>query len=191
MSEQKIQHTQQTFVSLGDEYLVQYFLCAHKAFRKNQILSRLFSMGHSLELYVKAALVSSDGVPPNGHNVPELINKFDSSLSLTAEEIKTGESLFGTNVTNIELQAWYEHEEAMELYQAQRFLQDLKYYLYKDGQIIFPARKSLKPINTRYLELVKTLRSSIKYRQSEQDQELVELVEHLGFENNPALQVLQ
>lgn len=190
MPDQQIQHVQQTFVSLGDEYLIQYFLCAHKEFRANQILSRLFSMGHSLELYVKAALVSSEGTPPSDHNVPELIKKFDPQLALTHEEIAVGQSLFGTNVSNIDLGVWLQHEEAMELYQAQFFLKDLKYYLYKDGRIIFPARKSLRPINGRYLGIVKTLRASIKCRQSEQDKTLIDLVGRLGFQQNPAFLVV-
>lgn len=190
MTDQRIQHVQQTFLALGDEFLIQYFLCAHKAFRKNQILTRLFSMGHSLELYAKAALVSSEGVPPNGHDVPNLISKFDLALSLTPEEIAAGKALFDTDVNNVDLGLWFKHEEAMELYQAQFFLKDLKYYLQKDGKIIFPARKSIKPINGRYLEIAKTLRSSVKYRQSEHDQTLVELVGQLGFEENPALQVV-
>ena len=51
MNAERMQHSQQTLLALGDEFLIQYFLCAHKEFRESQILSRLFSMGHSLELY--------------------------------------------------------------------------------------------------------------------------------------------
>ena len=45
---ERMPHVQQTFLQLGDEFLIQYFICAHKAFRSNQILSRLFSMGQQL-----------------------------------------------------------------------------------------------------------------------------------------------
>jgi len=185
-----MQHVQQTFLALGDEFLIQYFLSAHKDFRGNQILSRLFSMGHSLELYAKAALVLHDGAPPTGHDVPALIAQFDRSLILTPDEIAAGEALFSSDVSNVDLGLWLKHEEAMELYQAQYFLKDLKYYLTKDGKIIFPARKSLRPINGRYLELVKKLRLSMKYRDSEHDRILVDLVARLGFEVNPALQLV-
>jgi HEPN domain-containing protein len=190
MTAERMQHVQQTFLTLGDEFLIQYFLCAHKGFRGNQILSRLFSMGHSLELYAKAALVSHDGVPPTGHDVPTLIAQYDPALILTPDEVAAGEALFSSDVSNVDLGLWLKHEEAMELYQAQYFLKDLKYYLTKDGKIIFPARKSLRPINGRYLELVKKLRLSIKYRDSEDDRILVDLVGRLGFEVNPALQLV-
>lgn len=189
-ADERMQHVQQTFLALGDEFLVQYFLCAHKDFRESQILSRLFSMGHSLELYAKAALVSPEGVPPTGHDVPGLIAQFDPALELTTNEVAAGEALFGSAVSNVDLGLWMEHLEAMELYQAQYFLKDLKYYLTKDGKVIFPARISLNPINGRYLELVKKLRASMKYRDSEHDAVLVDLVGRLGFEVNPALQVV-
>ena len=183
-------HVQQTFLGLADEFLVQYFLCAHKDFRGNQILSRLFSMGHSLELYAKAALASNDGVPPTGHDVPTLIAQFDPTLSLTADEIAAGEALFSSNVNNVDLGLWFNHDEAMELYQAQYFLKDLKYYFAKDGKIIYPAKKTLRPVNGRYLALVRTLRLSLEYRNAEHDSALVDLIGRLGFEVNPALQVV-
>jgi hypothetical protein len=185
-----MKHVQQTFLVLGDEFLVQYFLCAHKDFRGNQILSRLFSMGHSLELYAKAALVSPDGVAPTGQDVPALIGQFDPALMLTADEIAAGEALFSSDVNNVDIGLWLKHEEAMELYQAEYFLMDLKYYLAKDGKIIYPARKSLRPVHGRYLELVRKLRFSIKYRDSEHDRVLIDLIGRLGFEVNPALQVI-
>jgi hypothetical protein len=78
----------------------------------------------------------------------------------------------------------------MELYQAEYFLKDLKYYLTKDRQVIFPARMSLKPVNGRYLDLAKKLRTPMKYRDGEHDRALVDLVGRLGFEVNPALQVV-
>jgi hypothetical protein len=185
-----MQHVQQTFLALGDEFLIQYFICAHKDFRGNQILSRLFSMGHSLEVYAKAALVSSAGVPPTGHDVPSLIAQYDPTLALSPEEVAVGEALFGSKATDIDLGLWSMHQEAMELYQAEYFLKDLKYYLTTDREIIFPARMSLKPVNGRYLDLAKNLRTSMKYRDSEHDRVLVDLVGRLGFEVNPALQVV-
>ncbi len=185
-----MQHVQQAFLALGDEFLIQYFLCAHNHFRGNQILSRLFSMGHSLELYAKAALVSPQGVPPTGHDVPSLIAQYDPALGLTTDEVAAGEKLFGSDVRNVDLGLWLKYEEAMELYQAQYFLKDLKYYLSRDGKIIFPARKSLKPINGRYLEIVKNLRASMKYQGNEYDRVLVDLISQLRFETNPALQVV-
>jgi hypothetical protein len=190
MITESMQHVQQTLLVLGDEFLIQYFLCAHKDFRGNQILSRLFSMGHSLELYAKAALVSPEGVPPTGHDVPSLIGLYDPALGLSKEEVAAGEALFGRDVTNIDLGLWSKHEEAMELYQAQHFLVNLKYYLTKSGEVIYPARKSLKPINGRYLEIVRNLRASMKFRNKEHDRALVDLVGKLGFEVNPALQVV-
>ncbi len=190
MNEERIQHIQQTFLALGDEFLIQYFLCAHKEFRGNQILSRLFSMGHSLELYLKAALVSAEGIPPHGHDMPELLRKHDPSLMLSEEELAAGAALFGPDVSNIDLGLWLKHEEALELYQAQYFLKDLKYYLTKNNKVLFPARKSLRPVNMRYLKLVRNLRQSIKYRDPKHDQSLVDLVGHLGFEVNPALHVM-
>lgn len=190
MNEERIQHIQQTFLALGDEFLIQYFLCAHNEFRGNQILSRLFSMGHSLELYLKAVLVSANGLPPHGHDIPELLKKYDPSLMLSEEEMAAGAALFGPHISNIDLGLWLKYEEALELYQAQYFLKDLKYYLTKDNQVLFPARKSLKPVNMRYLALVRNLRNSIKYKDPKHDQSLVELVRHLGFEVNPALHIM-
>jgi hypothetical protein len=190
MNADRMKHVQQTFLVVADEFLIQYFLCAHKEFRSNQILSRLFSMGHSLELYAKAALVSADGVAPTGHDVPTLLRQCDPTLTLTDDEITAGESLFRSDVNNVDLGVWDKHNEAMELYQAQYFLMDLKYYMGKDGSIIYPARKSLRPVNGRYLELVKKLRSSLKYRDLEHDRMLAGLVGQLGFEVNPALQVV-
>jgi len=136
MIDERMQHDQQTFLALGDEFLIQYILCAHKDFRDNQILSRLFSMGNSLELYAKAALVSPLGVPPTGHDVPGLIAKYDPTLALSSDEIAAGETLFGSDVSNVDLGLWLKHEEAMEMYQALYFLKDLKYYLTKDGKVI-------------------------------------------------------
>ena len=190
MTTEDMQHVQQTFLALGDEFLIQYFLCAYVQFKENQILSRLFSMGHSLELYAKAALVSPDGVPPTGHDVPKLIAQFDPALGLTADEVAAGEALFSPNVTNVELGLWMQYQEAMELYQAQYFLKDLKYYLTKNGKVIFPVRMSLEQINSRYLKIVKDLRASMKYRDSEHDRVLIELVAKIGFDINPALQVI-
>lgn len=190
MTEARAKHVQQTFLSLGDEFLVQYFLCAHSGFRGNQILSRLFSMGHSLELYAKARLVSDAGVPPHGHNIPELVKRCDPSLALTPEEIAAGEALFGANVTNVDLGLWFAHDDAMELYQAEHFVVDLKYYITKQNCVLFPARKSLQPVNSRYLQVVRSLRLSLRYRDREHDQRLVALVEQLGFERNPALDVV-
>jgi len=190
VTEERAKHVQQTLLSLGDEFLVQYFLCAHSGFRGNQILARLFSMGHSLELYAKSALVSTDGVAPHGHNVPELIKRCEASLALTPEEIAAGEALFGPNVTNIDLGLWLQHDEAMELYQAEHFVVDLKYYLTKEHRVLFPARKSLLPVNRRYLAVVRTLRLSLRHRDHEHDRALVALVEQLGFEVNPALDVV-
>lgn len=147
-------------------------------------------MGHSLELYAKAALVSPDGVPPTGHDVPKLIAQFDPALGLTADEVAAGEALFSPNVKNVELGLWMQYQEAMELYQAQYFLKDLKYYLTKNGKVIFPVRMSLEQINSRYLKIVKDLRASMKYRDSEHDRVLIELVAKIGFDINPALQVI-
>ena len=190
MADDKMRLVQRVFLGLGDEFLIQYFLCAHKDFRANQILSRLFSMGHSLELYAKAALVSNDGVAPTGHDVPALIAHFDPALSLTTDEIAAGEALFSSDVSNVDLGLLQQHEEAMELYQAEYFLKDLKYYLTKDATIIYPARKSLRPVNNRYLDVVKKLRLSMKHRDTEGDRTLVDLVARLGFQVNPALQVV-
>ena len=83
-----------------------------------------------------------------------------------------------------------QYQEAMELYQAQYFLKDLKYYLTKNGKVIFPVRMSLEQINSRYLKIVKDLRASMKYRDSEHDRVLIELVAKIGFDINPALQVI-
>ena len=185
-----MKHTQQTFLLLGDEFLVQYFLTAHKDFRQSQILSRLFSMGHSLELYAKAALVSPNGAAPKGHDVSVLISQFDHKLALTDEEIEAGKSLFDTGVKNVDLGTWTTHQEAMELYQAQFFLKDLKYYTNKEGNIIYPARMSLKPINERFLCIVKALRTSLEHREEKHDQDLIHLIGLLGFEENPALRVI-
>lgn len=190
MITEKVKHTQQTLLALGDEFLVQYFLCAHREFLQNQILSRLFSMGHSLELYVKAALVDASGVAPQGHDVPSLLVKHDPTLALTAEEVAAGESLFDSDVANVDLKVWVKHAEALELYQAEYFLRDLKYYFNKDGRIIYPARRSLAQVNSRYLRIVRKLRQDIPHRDRYHDQALVTLIGHLGFEVNPALQVV-
>jgi hypothetical protein len=181
-------HVQQTFLALGDEFLIQYFLCAHRGFRGDQGLSRLFSMGHSLELYAKAALVSADIVPPTNHDVPDLIAQCDPTLALSSEEVAAGEALFRSDVRNVDLGLWTKHQEAMELYQAQ--LKDLKYYLTKDWKTIYPARSSLKPVNYRYLDTVRALRTFVQYRARENDRVLVDLVGQLGFEENPALHVV-
>jgi len=148
-------------------------------------------MGHSLELYAKAALVSPDGAPPHGHDVPALISQFDESLTLTTDEVSAGETLFRPDAANIDLGLWEKHGEAMELYQAMYFLKDLKYYIAKDGNIIFPVRKSLKPINIRYLEMVARLRLSLEHRDSRVDEELLGLVAQLGFKENPLNAVVE
>lgn len=190
MTADKMKHVQQTFLGLGDEFLVQYFLCSHQGFRDSQILSRLFAMGHSLELYAKAVLVSPEGIPPMGHDVPSLLARCTPALALTPEEIVAGESLFASDVVNVDLGVWLAHEEAMELYQAQYFLKDLKYLLTQEGDVIFPARKSLMPVNGRYLELARELRASMQHRDTVHDRALVNLVGLLGFEENPALRVI-
>jgi HEPN domain-containing protein len=190
MNTEGTQHVQETFLALGDEFLVQYFLCADRRFRQNQMLSRLFSMGHSLELYLKAALAAQKGVPPVGHDIPALILQFDPSMALSTEEVATGQALFASDVRNFDIGLQMRHEEALELYQAQYFVRDLKYYLTRDQRVIFPVRHSLKPVNWRYLDLAKRLRASIKLRHPEQDRKLVELVDQLGFEINPALSVV-
>lgn len=183
-------HIQETFLALGDEFLVQYFLSAHLQFRNSQILSRLFSMGHSLELYLKAALTSPNGSAPTGHRIPDLLAQFDASLELTEEEAAAGRALFSPDTKNVDLGLWFEHQAAMELYQAQHFVTDLKYYLKKDHSVIFPARMSLLPVNHRYLKLVQRLRAAVPFRAPDQDHELVRLIGCLGFESNPALSVL-
>lgn len=190
MSAEQARHIQQTFLALGDEFLVQYFICAHNEFRESQILSRLFSMGHSLELYLKAALVSPDGIPPHGHDIPGLLARFNAALSLTPEEVVAGKALFGPDVRNIDLGLWLQHEEAMELYQAQYFVKDLKYYITKDHNVLFPARKSLRPINMRFLNIVRSLRESMQHLNPTQDQTLTALVGRLGFPVNPASYVV-
>jgi hypothetical protein len=191
MNRDLVQHSQQTLLSLGDEFLIQYFLCAHAEFRRNQILSRLFSMGHSLELYAKAALVSAAGTPPHGHDIPNLIKAHDPSLLLSQDEITAGEALFRPDVTKVDLGLWLKHEEALELYLAEYYVKDLKYYITRKGETLCPAIKSLRPVNMRYLQLVRSLRQSIKYKEPSQDQMLVELIDHLGFETNPALFVVE
>ena len=120
---ERMPHVQQTFLQLGDEFLIQYFICAHKAFRSNQILSRLFSMGHSLELYAKAALVSSAGFYPVGHDVASLIAQYDATLALSPEEVAAGEALFGSELTTIDLGFLSMHQLAMELYVRRVFLE--------------------------------------------------------------------
>jgi hypothetical protein len=190
MSASAMQHVQETFLALGDEFLIQYFLCADRRFRDNQMLSRLFSMGHSLELYLKGALVSHAGVLPTGHDISTLILKFDPSLALSQEELAAGRALFAPDVANFDIGLQMKHEEAMELYQAQYFLRDLKYYLDLGRRVIYPVRISLKAVNWRYLELVKRLRLSMPYRNPRQDEVVVRLVGQLGFEMNPALKVV-
>lgn len=190
MSDDRSVHVQQTFLSLGDEFFLQYLISADTRFRGNQILSRLFSMGHSLELYLKAALTTTDGAPPTGHNVPEMLRRVDPSLLLAAEELEAGEKLFSPEVSNVDLGLWMQHAEALELYQAEYFVTDLKYYLRKDQRVIFPARMSLAAVNTRYLGLVGNLRRRIPHRTGHHDSELIELAAHLGFEPNPALNVV-
>ena len=125
-----------------------------------------------------------------GHDVPGLIAQFDPTLVLSPEEITAGETLFSSDMKNADLGLWMKHQEAMELYQSQYLLKDLKYYLTKDRKVIYPVRMSLKPVNGRYLELAKKLRASMKYRDSEHDRVLVDLVGRLGFQVNPALQVV-
>lgn len=181
----KKRHSQQTLLTLGDEFLIQYFITAQLEFRGNQILSRLFSMGHSLELYVKAALLNHNKLMA-GHDVPALIAEYDNILSLSQEEVSVGEQLYTTALKNFDLGLFQKHQEALELYQAQYFLKDLKYYITKDQTFIFPVRVSLLPINKRYLNIVKILRQSIEEKSPDQNTDLVALVGKLGFENNPA-----
>ncbi len=69
-------------------------------------------MGHSLELYAKAALVDASGAAPRGHDVPSLLARHDPMLALTADEVAAGESLFHGNVTNVDLGMWMMHAEA-------------------------------------------------------------------------------
>lgn len=189
--EERIQHVQQTLIGLGDEFLTQYFLSADNRFRGNQILSRLFSMGHSLELYAKAALVSADGKFPHHHDVAALIVQFDPLLALSDDEIAAGKALYAPDVTNFDIGLQLKHAEALELYLAQYFLKDLKYYFAKNGKIIFPVKHSLRSVNWKYLDLVRRLRLSVNRRRPEQDRELVALIEQLGFEVNPALRVVE
>lgn len=186
ISEEKIRLVQQTLLSLGDEFLSQYFLCAHKEFRGSQILSRLFAMGHSLELYLKAALVNKEGVPPHGHDISSFIEKYDRRLGLSEEELEAGKTLFSPTLKNFDIGLYEKHRDALELYQAIYFVTDLKYYLTKDQKIIFPVRYSLKPLNMRYLEVVRQIRNSIEFKDIEIDKQLVDLIAHLGFEFNPA-----
>ncbi|MEY9861545.1 HEPN domain-containing protein [Catenulispora sp. GAS73] len=186
----KKDHVQQTFLQIGDEFLLQYLLCAHNQLKGKLVTSRLFSMGHSLEVYLKAALINDDGKTPKGHDVPALIEQFDASLSLNAEEQAVGDALFSPALSNFDLTLFEQHREALELYQAERFLRDLKYSLNLDNEALHPVHVSLQPINLRYLSMVHQLRSSIEAKTERHDRELREAISAIGFDVNPADLVL-
>lgn len=63
---------QLSYLNLADEFLLQYLACGSKGLREKLILSRLFSMGHSLELYAKAVLLNSGPSAPPTHTFSTL-----------------------------------------------------------------------------------------------------------------------
>jgi hypothetical protein len=115
--DEAIEHRQQTFLRMADEFFMQYLISAHTAFRRKLLLSRLFCMGHSIELYVKSALLGIDPMPAAGHNVPELLARLDGALCLAAEEVAAGKTFFDARQTDFDLGLYFQHEEALELYQ--------------------------------------------------------------------------
>ncbi len=166
----KREHTQQTLLRMADEFLLQYLLTKH--LRKEIICSRLFIMGHCLELYCKSAHALKKPIEHlTKHNVQELLAELDPLLILTFEEQQAGDKLFSQNVNNFELGLYEKHKQALEIYVAINFLKDLKYYIERDGNIIFPVIVSTIPVNMRFIKIINSIREKLP-RHSKADSNL-------------------
>lgn len=152
-------HASDSLYQMADEFLLIYLQASHWTL----FTSRLFVMGHTLELYAKAVLASSGQGGYFGHEVPDLLARIDPALCLAPAEVARAEQLYAPDVINFDLGLALGHEEMLELYQAQYFLMDLKYYLDRQQQPIYPARSSLTPINARFVELARDLRSRVPH----------------------------
>ena len=146
---------------MADEFLLQYLHCRFA--NKFLVTSRLFSMGHSLELYSKSALLNHydycDLKPT--HNIGEFLRELDPSLSTQADVIRAGKKLFSGDTKSFDLELYETHKEALEVYLACEHLRDLKYLVTKNGNLLFPVTVSTVPYNQHFLAIVKAVRGSV------------------------------
>ena len=149
------QHHIDIFVSLGDEFLMQYLIgaCANRL-----MTSRTFLMGHTIELYTKACLVRPDGTFTQGHEIERLLSAAGHTNLFTNEEEVAYSQLCSETITNFDMGLHDKHRQSLELMQAVRLAKDLKYYLNRSNKPVFPVRSSLLPINDRFITLAHNLR---------------------------------
>jgi len=158
--EKRRKANQVTLLMIADEFLIQYL--STNQFRNVLPRSRLFGLGHCLELYLKSYLASTKDMSQLiTHDLQKLIEMVVPSLTLTEEEIEAGKELFSPVISNFDLGLYEKHKPALELYVTINFLKDLKYYVGRNGEVLFPAIVSTMPINPRFIDIIREVRKKI------------------------------
>jgi hypothetical protein len=150
-------HIQRKLLAMADEFLLQYLHCRFA--NKLVFTSRLFSMGHSLELYTKSALLNHREYSElTTHSTGDFLEELDSRLAVRDEVAQAGQKLFAGNIKNFDLGLYETYKEELEVYLAVEHLIDLKYMITKKGGLLFPVTISTVPFNQHFLATVKTVR---------------------------------
>jgi hypothetical protein len=140
-------------------------------------------MGHALELYTKGALVQNRDIQKlSSHKLHLYVAEIDSSFSLSTDAIEAGKALFSKESRSFDMGLQMKYSEELELYQIYYHLADLKYYVSREGQVIYPVVASTVPFNNRYLTMVGNLRSRMaETTKAFQNKNLQELLPQLGM----------
>jgi hypothetical protein len=172
---------QDSFIRIADEFFILYL----NSSKVNGYCysSRLFIMGHCLELFIKANIANIKPINKiTSHNVAKYLEEIDSSLLLREEVIKAGQTLFSYNTCNFDIGLHDLYHEDLEIYLCLYKLTDLKYYMDKDGKVLFPCIPNTRQLNSKYLALVGNLRNRIKSDFIvEKNERFKGVIEYLGY----------
>ena len=109
------QTIKETFFGLADEFFSVYMISSK--INGYCYTSRLFIMGHALELYIKCILVDEYKLEYLlTHKIFKYVNEIDSNFSLSSNVINAGKSLFSEETNNFRLELFDKHREDLELY---------------------------------------------------------------------------
>lgn len=102
-------------------------------------------------------------------------------MLLNKEEDNVGKRLFSSETKDFDLGLYFKYREALELYIAMHFIKNLKYFLNKNGTLIFPIQISLSIVNQRFITIVKNIRNKIECKSDYHNNKLRSNLQQTGL----------
>ena len=173
-------HEWDSFLPAADEWIINYSLICPEGL----ISVKLFSIGHALELYLKAANTKIDGDINKAinfrHDLPGLLydcKKKDPAF-LPGYELRQSvldqDLLQGEVYSNLDKDDRKHFLENQELYVVTKYLADLKYYGAPLKKVKGASFLAMTPLNLQWAELFKELRAYLGHPQKDK----LDIIQH-------------